>query len=77
MQKVVVLTAAAVILSACQPEPEVTGSTNKCATGLYAAFNPKIMDQCVNVCLKCESGTVTTCTTSCTLKGAQGRWERG
>jgi hypothetical protein len=28
------------------------------------------MKQCVAVCIDCERGIVTTCTTSCTLKGA-------
>ena len=69
--KVTVLIAAALALSGCWSEPEVTGSTNKCATDHYPKFNPKIMEQCVDVCIKCDRGNVTTCTTSCTLKGAR------
>ena len=71
VQRVVVLVAAALILTGCWSEPEVTGSTNSCATTLYARFNPKIMDQCVNACIKCDLGNITTCSTSCTLKGAR------
>jgi hypothetical protein len=29
------------------------------------------MKQCVAVCIACERGVVTTCSTSCTLKGAR------
>jgi hypothetical protein len=42
-----------------------------CATNLYANYNPLNMEQCVNVCLRCERGVMTTCSTSCTLKGAR------
>jgi len=58
-------------LAACSPDGGATGSVNKCATELFPAFNPKIMDQCVPVCKKCDHGTTATCTTSCTLKGAR------
>ncbi|MBR0871261.1 hypothetical protein JQ633_12900 [Bradyrhizobium tropiciagri] len=72
MRKVAILSAAAFCLSGCWPEPEVTGSTNNaCTTNLYSRYNPKIMEQCVNACIKCERGSVQTCTTSCTLKGAR------
>jgi hypothetical protein len=64
------LTTLALVVTACSPEGEATGSTNKCATELYPAYNPKVLDQCVAVCKKCDRGTTTTCTTSCTLKGA-------
>ncbi len=60
------------VLSCNEQQPETTGSTpNACATNLYANYNPANMEQCVNVCLRCERGTTTTCTTSCTLKGAR------
>jgi hypothetical protein len=68
-------------------QPEITGSTpnastsstsssttstpSACATNLYANYNPLNMEQCVNVCLRCEHGVMTTCSTSCTLKGAR------
>lgn len=71
MLKVAVFIAAALTLSGCWSDPEVTGSTNKCATDLYPSFNAKIMDQCVGACIKCDRGNVTTCSTSCTLKGAR------
>ncbi len=71
MRRFVVLIAAALMMISCSPEDEVTGSIhNKCATNLYSAFNPKALDQCVAVCIKCDRGTTTTCSTSCTLKGA-------
>ena len=71
MLKVAVLIAIAFTLSGCWSDPEVTGSTTGCATDLYPRYNPKNMSQCVDVCIKCDRGVVTTCSTSCTLKGAR------
>ena len=48
-----------------------TESINVCATELYPAYNPEVLDQCVAVCKKCDRGITSTCTTSCTLKGAR------
>jgi hypothetical protein len=59
------------VLSGCAPEAETTGAISSCAKDLFPTYNPKIMDQCVNACKKCDRGTTTTCTTSCTLKGAR------
>jgi hypothetical protein len=57
--------------ASCSPDPEVTGSANKCATDLYHSYNPKVRDQCVDVCIKCDHGNMVTCSTSCMLKGAR------
>jgi hypothetical protein len=69
----VIATVTAVLLG-CKSEVETTGSTsaapNACAAKLYSRYDPKNFDQCVDVCLRCERGITTTCTTSCTLKGA-------
>jgi hypothetical protein len=62
---------AALSVASCSAEPEATETTKKCAAELYGAFNPKDLKQCVDVCIKCDRGTVTTCSTSCTLKGAR------
>jgi hypothetical protein len=43
----------------------------KCARRQYANYDPKIMKQCVDVCITCERGSMTTCSTSCTMKGAK------
>ena len=69
MRSVAVLLA--MTLAACSPETEVTGSANKCVTDLYPSYNSKLLDQCVDVCIKCKRGNTTTCSTSCTLKGAR------
>ena len=72
MRRFLVLTVAALVMMSCSPDQDVTGSIhNKCATELYSGFNPKAMDQCVAVCLKCDRGTTATCSTSCMLKGAR------
>ena len=81
--RLLVVATMALLLLSCEPEqqPETTGAIrtgaaptastpNACATNLYANYNPANMEQCVNVCLRCEHGVMTTCSTSCTLKGA-------
>jgi len=60
----------ALILAACNQEPEITGSTPVCAMRTYSSFNPHDMSQCVAACKACDHGNTLTCTTSCTLKGA-------
>lgn len=72
MRRFAILIAASLLMISCSQEEDVTGSIHdKCASDLYSAFNPRAMDQCVAVCLKCDRGTTTTCSTSCTLKGAR------
>ena len=58
-------------VQSCSQSDDVTGSIGGCATGIYPAYNPKALDQCVEVCKKCQHGVTVTCTTSCTLKGAR------
>jgi hypothetical protein len=65
------LTALALVVVSCSPESDVTGTTNKCATSLFPSYNPKDLKQCVDACIRCENGVTTTCSTSCTLKGAR------
>jgi hypothetical protein len=73
MRRFVVLTATALMMISCTPDGEVaTGSIHsKCAAELYQTYNPKALDQCMAVCIKCDRGTRATCSTSCTLKGAR------
>jgi hypothetical protein len=59
-------------LAGCNEEasdPEIKAL--QCAKRQYADFNPKNMQQCVDVCITCGKGTVTTCSTSCTVRGAK------
>jgi hypothetical protein len=70
MRSVAVLAACALLVS-CSPEPDMTSSTNSCAAKLYSTYNAKDFNQCVDVCINCNRGTTTTCSTSCTLKGAR------
>jgi len=74
--RIFAIAAAVALLLGCKPEVvETTGSTdaapNACAAKLYSKYDPKNFDQCVDVCLRCQRGVTTTCTTSCTLKGAR------
>ena len=59
------------LLAGCHDEPEITGTTLQCAEGLFTSYNPKNLNQCIAVCTRCERGTITTCSTSCRLKGAE------
>ena len=59
------------IAASCSPNDESTSSVNRCATELYPSYNPKVREQCVAVCIRCDHGTTTTCSTSCNLKGAR------
>lgn len=58
------------LLGSCS-QAEVTGSTNKCEGQLFSNYNAKVLQQCVQACIRCDHGTTTTCSTSCTLKGAR------
>ncbi len=59
-------------LAACTPEnsSDVSEAVGNCARKLYSRYNPKDMKQCVAVCIGCERGVMTTCSTACTLQGA-------
>jgi hypothetical protein len=72
MRAIIFIMMSAAALVSCTPDNnEVTGSINDCARKLFTPYNPKNMKQCVAVCIACESGVTTTCSTSCTLKGAR------
>ena len=71
MRRFAALAALALAVAACSPEGDATGSIDSCARKLYLTYNPKVLDQCVNVCKKCDRGVDTTCSTSCTLRGAR------
>lgn len=72
MRAIIVIVLAAAALAACSPDnDDVTGSIANCASKLYSQYNPKDMKQCVGVCIACGRGVTTTCSTSCTLKGAR------
>ena len=68
--RIALLLGAAVVVASCSAASEAP-SLNQCAASLYRSYNPKALDQCVAVCLKCDHGTQTTCSNSCTMKGAK------
>jgi hypothetical protein len=72
MRAILAIMLSAVVLAGCNPDnnSDITGSIDNCARKLYSVYNPKDMKQCVAVCLACQRGVMTTCSTSCTLKGA-------
>ena len=65
-----IIIAAAVVAASCSREPEFTDAQRACIAQRYGKYDPASLSQCVNVCQACMSGTTTTCTTSCKLKGA-------
>ena len=73
MRVIIAIVLSAAALAACTPEgnSDVTGSVDDCARKLYSQHNPKDKKQCVAVCIACERGVTTTCSTACTLRGAQ------
>ena len=73
MRVIIAIVLSAAALASCTPESnhDVTGSIENCVRKLYSQYNPKDMKQCVAVCITCERGVMTTCSTSCKLKGAQ------
>lgn len=58
-------------VQSCSQGDDVTGSTDACAIAIHPGYNPKALNECVDVCKKCQHGVTVTCTTSCTLKGAR------
>ncbi len=71
MRRLALVTAMALIVSACNQGDEPTGSIDICARSVFPSYNPKVFDQCVAVCKQCEHGVTVTCTTACKLRGAQ------
>jgi hypothetical protein len=69
MWRFAVLIAAVSVAVSCSPGD--TEVTRKCATDIYPSYNPKVLGQCMDVCIKCDRGVTTTCSTSCRLKGAR------
>jgi hypothetical protein len=60
-------------LADCSKGPEGADLTAECKAKVSAALQSKSLKQCVAACIECEHGVTTTCSTSCTLKGATVR----
>lgn len=66
----VALAVVSVVASSCsQEEAKQTDQHRICISRLYAKYNPKDPDQCLNVCKSCLGGNTVTCSTSCKLRG--------
>ena len=62
----------ACLTAGCWPEQTPPPATvSQCIANTFPSYNPKDKDQCITACIKCERGVVTTCATSCSLKGAK------
>jgi hypothetical protein len=73
MRIIIAIVLSAAALASCTPESnnDVTGSIGACARKMYSSYNPKDMKQCVAVCIACDRGQTSTCSTSCTMNGAR------
>jgi hypothetical protein len=58
-------------VAGCAPSDEMPAEVRACVARHYANYNPKDFDQCVTACIACSKGVMTTCSTSCRLKGAR------
>jgi hypothetical protein len=65
----VAIAVAATVVAACSQEkgPDTVAACK----AQIPSYDAKDMKQCVSACKACENGVTTTCTTSCTLKGAR------
>lgn len=66
----ILLGALSVGLGSCSEEPEYSEQQRVCISQRNKNYDPKHLDQCVDVCRACLNGTIATCNTSCKLKGA-------
>jgi hypothetical protein len=62
--------ATAIAAASCSRETNFTEAQRACIAQRYSKYDATNLNQCVNVCQACMSGTTTTCNTSCKLKGA-------
>jgi hypothetical protein len=53
------------------PQATAGDTTGAICPARRPPYDPKSMKQCVDACVACDNGTIVTCTTSCTLKGAK------
>jgi hypothetical protein len=49
MKRSAAFAALALLMGACSPDSDATGSVSSCAQNLYPSYNPKSLDQCVAV----------------------------
>jgi hypothetical protein len=57
-------------LAACSQEPDYTPEQRICIAQRYSAYDPRQLNQCVDVCKMCMKGNTVTCHTACRLRGA-------
>jgi hypothetical protein len=69
-RSLVCLLALAAGLSACSQDVETTPEQRACIAQHYPTYDPKSLNQCVDVCRICMKGNMVTCNTSCRLRGA-------
>jgi hypothetical protein len=67
---IVATTASLCVASCSQEQTGYTDEQRQCISQHYSSYDARKFDQCVDVCKICMRGTITTCTTSCKLKGA-------
>ena len=73
LQKFIIglLAIASLVIVTWTSEAAQTDEERICTLKLYPNYDPKRLDQCMDVCKSCRRGTTVTCSTSCKLKGAR------
>jgi hypothetical protein len=66
----IILVAIAICVASCSQEVEYSDQQRACIAQRYKKFDPRNLNQCVDVCEACMTGTTATCNASCKLKGA-------
>lgn len=70
LRRLVCLTVLAAGLAACSQEMDYTAEQRVCIGQHYSNYDPKNLNQCLDVCRMCMRGNTVTCSTSCKLRGA-------
>jgi hypothetical protein len=65
-----ILAAVGLYSAGCSQSDGYTDEQRLCIARQFSQYDSKKLDECVAACKACRSGTTTTCTTSCGLKGA-------
>ena len=66
----ILVAAVAFVLLRGRTEADYSTAERACISERHRQFDPKIREQCLDVCKSCIKGNTGTCTTSCKLKGA-------
>jgi hypothetical protein len=70
LRRLSILASIVLCIAGCSKDDGYTDEQRFCIARHFSRYDSQKLDQCVDACIACRSGTTTTCTTSCKLKGA-------